>query len=111
MAGSTRLATTASWPGWHHWRCCSFTCRAGRRSHFFGYRRKVLTMLASVAWGLAVIAVLLGVYYLIPNVYHVLADDPMQAHIKHAIAFFAVAVVLFLAGRFVRNSQIAAASR
>jgi hypothetical protein len=61
--------------------------------------------LATIAWILAAIAVLLGIYYLIPNVYHVLADDPMSMHVKHAVAFFAVAVALFLAGRFARNSQ------
>jgi hypothetical protein len=61
--------------------------------------------LATIAWILAVVAALIGVYYLIPNVYHVLADDPMQMHVKHAIAFFAVAVVLFFAGRFIRNSE------
>jgi cobalamin biosynthesis protein CobD/CbiB len=62
-------------------------------------------MLPTVAWILAALAVLLGVYYLVPNVYHVLADPPMASHYKHAIAFFAVAVVLFLGGRFARNSQ------
>jgi hypothetical protein len=61
--------------------------------------------LATLAWILAVVAALIGVYYLIPNVYHVLADDPMAMHTKHAIAFFAVAVVLFFGGRFIRNSQ------
>jgi glucose dehydrogenase len=63
-------------------------------------------MLSNVAWGLAGLAVLIGIYYLIPNVYHVFAaPDPMSPHIKHAIAFFAVAVVLFLAGRFAVNRR------
>lgn len=63
-------------------------------------------MLPTLAWILAALSLLLGVYYLIPNVYHVLAfSDPMDRHVKHAIAFFAVAIVLFLGGRFVRNSQ------
>jgi hypothetical protein len=63
--------------------------------------------LATLAWILAVVAALIGVYYLIPNVYHVLAEpDPMDMHIKHAIAFFAVAIVLFFGGRFIRNSQV-----
>ncbi|HEV7666561.1 MAG TPA: hypothetical protein VGQ62_23705 [Chloroflexota bacterium] len=64
-------------------------------------------MLPTVAWILAALSVLVGVYYLIPNIYHVLAfsSDPMQMHVKHAIAFFAVAVVLFLGGRFIRNNQ------
>jgi hypothetical protein len=60
-------------------------------------------MLATVTWILAAVSLLIGVYYLIPNVYHVLADDPMQMHLKHAIVFFAVSVVLFLGGRFARN--------
>lgn len=63
--------------------------------------------LSTIAWILAAIALLIGVYYLIPGVYHVLADDPMSMHVKHSIAFFAVAVVLFFGGRFVRNSQSA----
>ena len=62
--------------------------------------------LGLIAWILAVVAVLIGVYYLIPNVYHVMAEpDPMGMHIKHAIVFFGVAVVLFFSGRFVRNSS------
>jgi uncharacterized membrane protein required for colicin V production len=62
--------------------------------------------LATLAWILAVVAALIGVYYLIPNVYHVLAEpDPMDMHIKHAIAFFVVAIVLFFGGRFIRSSQ------
>jgi hypothetical protein len=61
--------------------------------------------LGVIAWILAVIAALIGVYYLIPGVYHVLADDPMEMHVKHAVAFFAVAVVLFFGGRFARAPQ------
>jgi len=64
-------------------------------------------MLSVVAWSLSALAVPLGIYYLIPNVYHVFAaPDPMAMHVKHAIAFFAVAVVLFLGGRFARNNQV-----
>ncbi len=62
-------------------------------------------MLSTLAWVLAVVAALIGVYYLIPNVYHVLADPPMIAHYKHAIAFFALAVVLVVAGRFARSNS------
>ena len=63
-------------------------------------------MLATIAWILAAIAVLVGVYYLVPNVYHVLAEpNPMDMHVKHAIAFFAVGVVLVLGGRFLRNAN------
>ena len=54
---------------------------------------------------LAAFSVLAGVYYLVPNVYHVLTfHDAMQPQVKHALAFFAVAVVLVLGARFARNS-------
>ena len=39
----------------------------------------------------AIIGVALGVFFLIPNVPHIIADSAQ--HIKHAIAFFALAVV------------------
>jgi cobalamin biosynthesis protein CobD/CbiB len=65
-------------------------------------------MLSVVAWVLAALAVVLGIYYLIPNVYHVFAEpDPMTMHVKHAIVFFVVALLLFFGGRFARNSQAA----
>ncbi len=40
---------------------------------------------------MAVIGVALGVFFLIPNIPHIITDS--QMHIKHAIAFFALAVV------------------
>ena len=45
----------------------------------------------------AVIALLIAVYYVIPGVYHVLATPPTVAHYKHAAAFTAVAIVAALA--------------
>lgn len=45
----------------------------------------------------AVIALLIAVYYVIPGIYHVLASNPTQAHYKHAAAFAAVAIVAALA--------------
>ena len=45
----------------------------------------------------AVVALLVAIYYVVPGVYHVLASNPMQAHYKHAAAFAAVAVVAALA--------------
>jgi hypothetical protein len=60
-------------------------------------------VLSILAWVLAVVAALIGIYYLIPGVYHVLASPPEIAHYKHAIAFFGLAVVLVVAGRFARN--------
>jgi hypothetical protein len=39
----------------------------------------------------AIIGVALGVFFLVPNINHIITDT--QPHIKHAIAFFALAVV------------------
>ena len=39
----------------------------------------------------AIIGVALGVFFLIPNIPHIIADS--QMHVKHALAFFALAVV------------------
>jgi len=56
---------------------------------------------------LAILSALAGVYYLIPNVYHVLTThDATQPQIKHALAFFVLAVVLFVGARFARNSTM-----
>ena len=53
----------------------------------------------------AALCILAGVYYLVPNVYHVLTfHDATQIQVKHALAFFAVAVVLFIGARFAQNS-------
>jgi hypothetical protein len=61
--------------------------------------------LFALALVLAALSVLAGVYYLIPNVYHVLTfHDAMQIQVKHALAFFAVAIVLVVGARFARNS-------
>ncbi len=46
---------------------------------------------------IAIIALLIAVYYVIPGVYHVLATPPTAAHYKHAAAFAALAVVAALA--------------
>jgi hypothetical protein len=47
----------------------------------------------------------LGVYYLIPNVYHVLADPPYEQHIKHSLVFFALALVALIGARFAANAN------
>ena len=50
------------------------------------------------AIAIAVIAILLAVYYMVPGVYHVLAThDITSTQPKHAIAFGAIAVVAILA--------------
>ena len=61
--------------------------------------------LFALALVLAALSVVAGVYYLVPNVYHVLTfHDATQPQLKHALAFFAVAVVLGVGARFARNS-------
>jgi hypothetical protein len=52
-----------------------------------------------------VVCVALGVYYLIPNIPHVLADPPQAQHIKHALVFFALAVVALIGARFAANAK------
>lgn len=39
----------------------------------------------------AILGIALGVFFLVPNVNHVIADTHM--HIKHAVAFFGLAVL------------------
>jgi hypothetical protein len=39
----------------------------------------------------AIVGVALGVFFLIPNIPHIIADS--NVHVKHAIAFFGLAVV------------------
>ena len=39
----------------------------------------------------AIIGIALGVFFLVPNINHVITTP--QTHVKHAIAFFALAVV------------------
>jgi hypothetical protein len=41
----------------------------------------------------AILAVIAGIYYLIPGVYHPLASPPTAQHIKHALLFFIIAVL------------------
>ncbi|HZS77174.1 MAG TPA: hypothetical protein VFA41_11230 [Ktedonobacteraceae bacterium] len=43
----------------------------------------------------AIIGLALGVFFLVPNVPHIIADSNM--HLKHAIAFFCLAVVGIIA--------------
>jgi hypothetical protein len=58
------------------------------------------------AWGVVVLALLIGVYYLIPNIYHVLAARPLEPQYRHAWVFFAVGLLVaiaLVAARFVRR--------
>ena len=54
---------------------------------------------------LFVIFAAIGVYYLIPGINHVLADPPQETHVKHALVFFALAIVSIIGARFVANSS------
>ena len=50
----------------------------------------------------------IGVYYLLPGVYHVLTFDgtPTDPRVKHALLFFGLAVLGVIASRFVGRSSV-----
>lgn len=53
-----------------------------------------------------IVCVGIGVYYLVPGINHVLVSDhPLDAHIKHALVFFALALVSLAGSRFVANAR------
>jgi hypothetical protein len=52
-----------------------------------------------------VVCVAIGVYYLLPNINHVLASPAQGTHIKHALVFFALAVVALVGARFAANAN------
>ena len=59
-----------------------------------------------IGGAICAVCVLLAVYYLIPGINHVLASgDPTSPHLKHAIAFLALAVVALLGARFAANAE------
>jgi hypothetical protein len=53
-----------------------------------------------------IVCLALGVYYLIPGIYHpfTFSGQPTDSHHTHAIAFFALGVVVLIASRFARPS-------
>ena len=53
-----------------------------------------------------VVCLALGVYYLIPGIYHpfTFSGLPTDSHHTHAFAFFALGVVALIASRFFRPS-------
>ncbi len=52
------------------------------------------------------ICVVIAAYYLIPGVNHVLvSEDPLGRHVKHAVAFLALAVVALIGARFAANAE------
>ncbi len=55
---------------------------------------------------ICVVCVLIAAYYLVPGVNHVLvSDDPLGRHVKHAVAFLALAVVALVGARFAANTE------
>jgi D-alanyl-lipoteichoic acid acyltransferase DltB (MBOAT superfamily) len=55
---------------------------------------------------LAIICAGIGVYYLIPGIYHILlfsiSGNPYSYHLKHALIFFALSVVALISVRYVQ---------
>jgi hypothetical protein len=58
-------------------------------------RQLMILMLVASA-----VCALIGIYYLIPGIPHVLADPPLDSHLKHALVFFGLAVLGVIASRF-----------
>lgn len=59
-----------------------------------------------IGGALAVVCVAIGIYYLIPGIYHPFtSSDPNGSHLKHAIVFIGLAVVSILGARFAANSN------
>ena len=54
-----------------------------------------------------VICLALAVFYFIPGPSHpfTFSGKPTDRHTTHAVVFFALAIVCFIASRFVRNSH------
>jgi hypothetical protein len=54
------------------------------------------------------VCVLLGVYYLIPGIYHPLTFGgvPTDSHLKHTLLFFGLALLALIATRFVARSGV-----
>ncbi len=55
---------------------------------------------------LAIVCAGIGVYYLIPGIYHVLlfsiSGNPYAYHLKHALIFFALSVAALISVRYVQ---------
>ena len=69
-------------------------------------QRLVLLLTASA------VCVLIGIYYLIPGIYHVLSFNgaPNDPQIKHALLFFGLAVLGVIASRFAARSRVSTKS-
>lgn len=53
------------------------------------------------------VCLVLGVYYLVPGIWHpfTFEGSPTDAHLKHALLFFGLAVLGVIASRFVARSR------
>jgi hypothetical protein len=55
---------------------------------------------------LAIVCAGIGVYYLIPGIYHILifsvSGNPRAYHLKHALVFFALSVAALISVRYVQ---------
>jgi uncharacterized membrane protein len=55
---------------------------------------------------IAVLCVLVAVFYLVPGPTHpFVSDDPTGSHIKHALLFFGLAVLSLIWARFAANAR------
>jgi hypothetical protein len=60
---------------------------------------------AALPVALAIVFLILMVFYLVPGISHPLvSDDPMGSHAKHAILFAGLAVLSLVWARFTANS-------
>jgi hypothetical protein len=61
-------------------------------------RQQMALLLAAI-----VICLALGVYYLVPGIWHPLTFEgsPTDSHLKHALLFFGLALIGLIATRFV----------
>ncbi|MFI5269106.1 MAG: hypothetical protein ACHQ7M_17155 [Chloroflexota bacterium] len=60
---------------------------------------------AALPVALAIVFLILMVFYLVPGVNHPLvSDDPMGSHAKHAVLFAGLAVLSLVWARFSTNS-------
>ncbi|GAC1660616.1 MAG: hypothetical protein PVS3B1_36030 [Ktedonobacteraceae bacterium] len=60
------------------------------------------------AIAVAVVAIIIAIYYAIPGIYHVLvSDNPTGFHLKHMVAFIVLAVIGILAALVNRPRAVA----
>jgi H+/Cl- antiporter ClcA len=77
------------------------TVYAGRTE---GMKNRQLFILMLVA---SAVCAVIGVYYLVPGVYHVLtfSGTPTDSHLTHALLFFGLALLGLIASRFVAGNK------